>query len=239
LPIDSLSQRLYSFEGNLQDVQVITNQLGSVKPLLKIITSTFSGLVAVFTFLVMTYYMLMERTNLNSHLHQLFKHESQAQQAIAFINKLEFQIGGWVRGELALMFIVGTITYFGLILLNIPYAIPLAILAGLLELIPNLGPTISAIPAIIVALLTSPNPLVAVFVVILYIFVQQFENNIIVPRVMKTAVGLHPLITIISIIIGLKLAGIAGGVLAVPLFLILKVTYTQLIEPKLRHQQSE
>jgi len=233
IPIETISQKFHPFEGSLQDIQVIANQLGSVKTLVRAVTSTFSGIIAIFTFMVITYYLLMERKNLPTHLQHWFRDESTRKKAADFVYQLELQIGSWVRGELSLMFIVGFLTYIGLVLLNIPYAIPLAILAGLLELIPNLGPTISAIPAIIVALLASANPFMVIFVIVLYIFVQQLENNIIVPKVMNTALGLHPLVTILSIIIGLTIDGISGGILAVPVFLLLKVVYGQLIGSKL------
>src|SRR5690606_25972552 len=114
-------------------------------------------------------------------------------------------------------------TYVGLMLLGVPYAVPLAIIAGLLEIIPNIGPTISAIPAILVPLLVMHDPVTALFVAALYIIIQQVENNVLVPKIMQSAVGIHPLITILLIIIGLKLSGVAGAILAVPLFLVGKV----------------
>ncbi len=227
LPLATITSQLQLLEVNLENIQLITNQLGSVAPLLRVLSTTFSGLVTFFTFAVITFYILMERKNLHKHLVLLFGDDGQEARAEKFVNRIEHRIGGWVRGEAALMLIVGFITYIGLRLLNIPYALPLSILAGLLELIPNIGPTISAIPAILTSLLTSHNPLTALFVTALYILVQQLENNLIVPRVMKSAAGVHPLITIICIVIGLRLTGIPGAILAVPIFLVSQVTYQE------------
>lgn len=223
LPIKSITDKFKPIDVNLENIQLITNQLGSFVPLVKLVTSTFSAIITIFTFMVITYYLSMERPHLHKHLISFFGHDGAEKKAENFVNKLDHQLGGWVRGELALMTIIGLMTYAGLLLLGIPYALPLAIIAGLLELIPNIGPTISAIPSIIIALVATHNPIMALFVVALYILVQQLENNLIVPKVMQSAVGIHPLVTIVLIIAGLKIMGIVGAVLAVPTFLVCKV----------------
>lgn len=235
LPLNGLTDNLRGVEVSLENLQYISSQLGSVVPILKVIGSTFSGLVTLFTFAVITFYLLLERKNLHKYLMVLLPKANAEKKAEELVDAIEKQIGGWVRGELILMFVVGSITYIGLTLLGIPYALPLAILAGLLEIVPNIGPTISAVPATLAPLLTGQNPILSVFVIALYILVQQLENNIIVPKVMQSAVGVHPLVTIVLIIIGLKLAGISGAILAVPLFLVIKVFYTQLIKPYYQH----
>jgi len=113
-----------------------------------------------------------------------------------------------------LMFFIFILTYVVLLLLGVKFALVLALIAGILELIPFVGPIISAVPAIIIAF--SQSPLLAVLVVILYFVVQQLENNILVPKIMQKAVGLNPIITIVVILIGAKLSGIMGAILAVP-----------------------
>jgi predicted PurR-regulated permease PerM len=143
-----------------------------------------------------------------------------------FITRLEQQIGGWVRGELALMIIIGLLTYIGLKILGVNYALPLSIIAGLLEIIPNIGPTIALIPAVLVALTSSP--VTALATVALYFLIQQFENNIIVPKIMQRAVGVKPLIVIIALMTGAKLAGVLGAALAVPGYLVLKVVIEEI-----------
>jgi predicted PurR-regulated permease PerM len=218
----SLTQELMLDNINLQNLQIIANQLNSVPRVLNLLFSAFSSVIAIFSFLVMTFYLLMERPHLHRYLTWLFKDNKAEHKAEKFISKLETQIGNWVRGEFTLMLIVGVMTYIGLTLLGIDYALPLALLAGLLEILPNLGPTISAIPAIIVAYL-SVNPVMALAVLALYILVQQLENNFIVPYVMRHAVGLSPVITILLMLIGFRLGGVVGAILAIPVFLILKV----------------
>lgn len=232
LPLDHISARFKELEVSLENVQFISSQIGSVGPVFKVISSTFSGMITFFTFAVITFYLLMERKHLHKHLARLSPNAQVEEQVERLIYSIEKQIGGWVRGQFVLMLAVGVVTYIGLSLLNISYALPLSIIAGMLELIPNIGPTVSSIPAIIVPIVVDNNPLMAIFVAALYILVQQLENNLLVPRIMQSAVGIHPLITILSIIIGLQLAGVVGAILAVPLYLVAKVFWLELIWPK-------
>ena len=124
------------------------------------------------------------------------------------------------------MFIVGIMSYIGLIFLGVEFAIPLAFIAGLLEVIPNVGPTLSMIPAILVALGTSPVLALAVFA--LYFVIQQLENTIIVPKVFSKAVGISPLIVIVSLMIGFKIAGVSGAILSLPTVLFLEIIINDL-----------
>jgi predicted PurR-regulated permease PerM len=107
------------------------------------------------------------------------------------------------------------LTFIGLSILQIPYALPLAIIAGTLEVVPNIGPVVSSIPSILVALTVSP--FVALLTAALYVVVQQFENHLIVPLVMKRVVGLPPIVTILALMVGARLSGISGALLSVPI----------------------
>jgi predicted PurR-regulated permease PerM len=111
----------------------------------------------------------------------------------------------------------------GLFILNVPYALPLAVVAGILELVPIIGPIISSIPAIIVALVSSP--ILGVGVAAYFLIIQQVENSILVPKVMEKAVGLSPILVILVLLIGGSLMGIVGALLAVPVAAAAKVIY--------------
>lgn len=228
LPIESLSKKFAPIEVNLESLQLIASQWGSFAQVGKVVTGAFSAVITFFTFLVITFYMLMERKNLHKHLVFIFGKDAEEGKAENFLSEVDKQIGGWVRGEFTLMVVIGVLTYIGLTLLGIPYALALAIIAGVLELVPNIGPIISAIPTIIIAAMSTQNPVMALFVAVLYLLVQQLENNFIVPKVMQSAVGIHPLVTILLIVIGLKLMGIPGAILAVPVYLVIKVFYKEL-----------
>jgi predicted PurR-regulated permease PerM len=122
------------------------------------------------------------------------------------------------------MLIIGLMTYVSLILLGIPYALPLAVLAGILEAVPNLGPTIAAIPAILIGLTVSP--IVALGALIASIVIQQVESNWIVPKVMQSATGTEPLVTIVVLLVGFTLGGVAGAVLSMPIYLTIQTVVT-------------
>lgn len=194
--------------------------------ILKFAVGAFSNIINIMAVFFVTYYLILERPNLHKYLLKLFDNKDAETKAEALILAIEQKVGGWVRGELILMAIIGFATYFGLLLLGIPYALPLAVLAGLLELVPNLGPVIAAIPAILLGLTISP--LVALGATVFSILIQQLENNLIVPRVMQAATGTKPLVTMITLLIGYQLGGIAGAILAMPIFLTTVITYTHL-----------
>ena len=162
----------------------------------------------------------MVREKLDDHLGFFFGEEKK-HKAGKLIDLLETRLGGWARGELILMALVGVSTYVGLALLGIPFALPLALLAGLFEIIPYLGPIIAAVPAVLIGL--SISPLMALATAALAFLIQQLENYIFVPKVMEKSVGVSPIITLIALAIGLRLAGIIGVVISVPVVITLQV----------------
>ena len=147
------------------------------------------------------------------------------------MEKIEKRLGSWIRAEVTLMIFVGALSYFGFRLLAIDFALPLAIIAGILEIIPNFGPTVATIPAVLAGLAMSP--LHGLAALAWSFLVQQVENNIVVPRVMARVIGLNPLVTILSLSIGFKLAGIAGASLAIPVVLALEVIISDLYRRKI------
>ncbi len=209
------------------DFSTIGQQIAPIgENLLKFTLSIFSNIATVVTVLVFTFYFLLERRHTEQMLTELVG-ASVAREAVDILRAIEARLGEWVRGELLLMASVGILSYIGLIILHVEFALPLALVAAVLEIVPNIGPILSAIPAILVGLGTSP--LLALSVAALYVIVQQLENNILVPIIMKTSVGLSPLIIIIALMIGGKLAGITGVVLAVPVLLVIQVLIQKLL----------
>lgn len=182
----------------------------------KVITGVFSNFIFVVSVMFFTFYFLLEERFLKNFLDK-FLEKKQVEGIAIIIERAEKRLGAWVRGELLLMTIIGLMSYIGLTLLGIPYALPLAIMAGVLEIIPIIGPVISAIPAFFVA--SSISWTMGLAVIGLYILVQQLENNVIVPVVMKRAVGINPILTLIALTVGGKLGGFLGILLAVPVAL--------------------
>lgn len=202
------------------DAAAISQQIQPIgESLVKVTLGIFSNILSVVTVLVFAFYFLLERRHANEILTSIFG-DAVAQQVLTVLRGIERRLGAWVRGQLLLMIVVGVLSYIGLLVLHIEFALPLAILAGLLEIVPMVGPILSAIPAILVALATSP--LLALSVVALYIIVQQLENNLLVPIIMKKSVGFAPLVTIVLLMVGGRLSGIAGVILSVPIALVVQ-----------------
>jgi len=116
------------------------------------------------------------------------------------------------------------LTFVSLTLLKIPYALPLALATSFLEILPNLGPTISAVPALMVAYSAGGWSMTGV-VLVLFLVIQQLENNIIVPRIMKANVDVSPLMTILVILTGFKIGGVIGALLSVPTYILIRMIY--------------
>lgn len=182
----------------------------------RLTVSVFSDLFSLFVVLFITFYMLLERKNISGYSFQLFGIQGR-EKTIKFLEILEKRLASWVNAEIILMTTIGLLSYLSYTLIGLNYAMPLAIIAGFLEAVPGLGPVIATIMAAIVGLTISP--ITAIFAIVAGIIIQQLENNIIVPKIMKEAVGLNPLVTILAIAVGAKLAGVLGAVLAVPVFL--------------------
>lgn len=211
------------------DKTVFSSELTSFsKNLFSITLALFDNLLTIIFLLVLTFYMLLEQDNLEARIASLFgNREERVRRSIV---KIEEKLGAWLQGQVILSLLIGILSYIGLTILNIPYALPLSIIAGVMEVIPVIGPIISAIPAIFIALTISP--ILSIGVAVMYLIIQQMENHLIVPQVMKRAVGLNPLIVILTIAVGGRLLGIAGALLAVPIAVVLQIIAAEIIEER-------
>ena len=186
------------------------------------VLTSASSLIFIF---IITFYLLLERKKLFAYLAPLLG-EKRAKKGEELIVKIEQELSNWLRAELILMLVVGLMVYLGLLILGVKYALPLAFLAGVLEIFPNIGPVLAAVPGVILAIIISPSK--ALLVVLMYFIVQQVENALIVPRVMQKATGVNPLVIMIGILIGARLAGVAGAILVLPLILVAKVVWAEI-----------
>lgn len=188
-----------------------------------------SNFVVIFTLIFVSFYLLLERKHLDEYLLKLFGPVGAKKAALIF-DKIEKRLGEWVRAQVSLMLIVGVMCYIGLVILGIDFALPLALLAGILEIVPNIGPVLSAVPAILIGL--GITPLMGLAVAALYFLVQQVENQIIVPQVMRKEAGVNPLVTILALIAGFKVGGAAGAVLSIPFVILLEILIAEFLASK-------
>lgn len=196
------------------DLEKISQSLSGLS--LNIFSTTigfFTGIVSFIVVLSMAFYMSIKEDGMEIFIDSVTP-EKYKIIALKIAKKIKRRIGRWMSGQLILMLIIFVLDYAVLYFLGVPYALIIALIGGFLEIVPYIGPTISTVVAVLITGLVSPVK--AIFVLIFYIIIQQMENNIIFPQVMKKAVGLNPLAVILSMLIGLQIAGVAGAVLAVP-----------------------
>lgn len=206
--------------------KIIENLPSSIaKTAISFVSNILSGFIVMF----LTFYLLLEKKNFPKYGHDAFG-EKGKEKMIAIIERLENRLGSWVNAEFFLMTIIGILSYIGYTILGLKYAVPLAIFAGILEAVPSIGPTIATALAAFVGLTVSP--LTCVLAIAVGTIIQQLENNLIVPRIMKQTVGFNPLITILLIAAGAKLGGVIGAILALPVFLTFETIFKVLFEKK-------
>ena len=213
-----------------QTSREVTAQLSSLpSQILRIGVSIFSNIISVITVFFFALYFLLARNKLEHQLTSVFSRE-QADRIDRVLHALEKDLGGWARGQLVLMIMVGLSTYIGLIILGIPYALPLALLAGVFEIIPNLGPFLSAIPAVLVGL--GISPFTGLAVAALGFLIQQIENYILVPKVMERSANVSPVVTLLALVIGFRVAGVVGAILSVPIVVTSRVIFQEFVAKK-------
>jgi predicted PurR-regulated permease PerM len=212
------------------DVSSLTTYAPNItNNILDVISSVFSNTLFIMATLFFSLYFLIEENLANSFLAKYLK-KDQADKVDKVLSLAEKRMASWFWGEVILMTVVGVVTYIGLSLLGVKYALPLAVLAGLLEIVPNIGPIIAAVPAVLIGFSTSL--FTGVSALALYVVVQQLENNLIVPVIMKKAVGINPVITLLALLIGGRFGGVLGVLLGIPLILFIETAFQEFRKTK-------
>jgi len=185
---------------------------------------------------VLTFYLLVESDTLFAGFARLFP-RSERPRVEEVAHKISFKVSAWLNGQLILAGTIGLTAAIGLYFLGVPYFYVLALLAAFGEMIPVVGPVLTAVPAILVALTVSPRT--AIFTAIFMFAQQQFENHLLVPRVMERQVGVSAVTVIVALLIGAQLLGILGALLAVPTAAIIQVVIQELLDDRDRRADAE
>lgn len=181
-----------------------------------VLVTLFGGVLNFILIIVLSFYLVVRKNGVEDFL-RLITPVRYENYALDLWGRAEQKIGRWLQGQLVLAVIVGLLVFLTLTLLGVPHALLLAVLAGLLELIPIFGPIVAAVPAILVALVMEDGGVTMALVVTgAYIVIQQIESQLLHPLVVHKAVGLSPIIAILSLVAGYQLAGFLGVLLAVP-----------------------
>jgi predicted PurR-regulated permease PerM len=226
--------------GETISVAELTSQFGKALGFAtKILGPVFSALVFVFFAVLLSIQMTLSAGEVRSWYADLIPPRSS--QEFSWLTQNIRQVWtGFLRGQMLLMLVIGTVTWLGGMILGLPQALLLGIIAGVMELIPSIGPILAAIPAVLLALLFGSNTLAlnnvvfALLVIGFYVIVQLTENQFLVPRIMGEAVDLPPLIVLIGAIAGAGAFGILGALLATPFIatgnLIFRYVYRKVME---------
>jgi len=196
-----------------------------------VVGGLFSVLIAILVTFFLSLYLTKDSPLIRTYMQDLLPISYQSEFG-QVLRRMSYIWSSFFRGQLLLSLVVGFLIWAILSMFGMPGALLLGILAGLLEVIPNIGPILSMIPAVIIALIQGSPVLepigignfgFALIVVGIYFVVQQLENNILVPRIIGSSVNLHPIVVIIGVVVGLNVAGILGALLAAPIIATLRV----------------
>ena len=193
------------------------------------VRGVLGGIVGFVTILILTFYLLVDSRNLQLTFLRLFPARARG-RVDAVTRTITVKVSAWLAGQAFLGAIIGITSALGLWLIGIPFFYVLALISAIGELIPVVGPILSAIPAIAVASTVSLQKVL--LVIVFFVVQQQFENHVLVPKVMSRQVGVSPVTVIVALLIGGRLLGVVGALLAVPTAAIVQVLITELLDQK-------
>lgn len=215
------------FPGGLQEVMNLTIRRvegileGAANRIAELIVGFLSRLFDLVLAPFLAYYILKDKEQLSRALVAWLPPGARG-DLLDLARRVHEAVGRFIRGQLIVSTTVGVLVACGLSLLGVRYALFLGLLAGLFDVIPYFGPILGAIPAVVLALMRSP--LTALWVLVLFVVVQQLEGSVLSPKIVGDQVGLHPLAVIFSILVGGELMGVVGMLVAVPAAATVKVT---------------
>lgn len=227
--VDALNQQTDAFGSTVASFSVTNDSAISLPHIISQVRTTlaavsadtlgaasaiFGGVLSFILIVVFSFYFAVQETGIDDFLRVITPVKNQ-RYVIDLWKRAQVKIGLWMQGQILLAVIVGVLVYLGLTIIGIEYALVLAVIAALFELIPVFGPVLSAVPAVVIAFGTGTAGL-AFLVIALYVIIQQFENHLIYPLVVTKVVGVPPLLVILALLVGWQLAGFLGIILSVP-----------------------
>ena len=199
-------------------------------------SNVFGGVLSFGLILIFSFYFAMQEKGIEEFLSIVTPAEYEP-YIVGLWRRAQHKIGLWMQGQLLLGVIMGVLVFLGLTILGVKHALALAVFAGMFEIIPLFGPTLAAIPAVAFAF-ADGGLIMGLIVIGLYVMFQQFENHLIYPLVVTKVVGVPPLLVILALVIGAKVAGFLGILLAVPIAAAIQEVVSDLNTRRLAHQQA-
>lgn len=224
--VEKLSTKFQSFREHFSKYQQIFDRLAkylnnlkeylqdSTPKLFSRAMGVFGGVFSFVLILIISFYISVQKKGIQRVLTAIIPLHYR-DYILDLWERAQKKLGRWLQGQLFLGLIVGSMVYIGLYFLNVKFALILAVMAGVLEIFPYIGPVLAGIPAVLIGFLQ--DPILGLWVLILYVAIQQIENHLILPLVIGRVVGLNPIAVILALLIGGKLGGLPGMILSVPL----------------------
>lgn len=178
------------------------------------------GIFQFIAVVILTFFWILEENRLKQSAFLLIPLKNRG-EIRDLISAIETKVSGYLLGQGLLCLVIGVLAFAAYLLIGLPNALLLAILAGLLEAVPIVGPFLGAVPAIIVGL--SISPITALWVVLATVIIQQLENSLLVPRIMRRTIGVRPLVTLLALLAFGSLFGITGALIALPLAAVIQI----------------
>ena len=221
---------LPGLSGNIHELlSQLTEQIPSFTSLISYASSIFGGVLSFVVVLVVSFYLSISRNALDNFLRAILPPQFEVYAHSLWV-RAQYKMGRWLQAQILLSFIMALIVGLGLWILGVKYAFLVAVVAGVLEIVPYVGPIVSGGLATLLAL--SQSPILGLWTLIFFIVAQQLEGHILVPLLIKKLVGLNPVAVILAILVGAKLGGILGILLAVPIAAVIDEFFDDLAKRK-------
>ena len=221
---------LPGLSGNIHELlSQLTEQIPSLTSLISYISAIFGGILSFVVVLVVSFYLSISRNALDNFLKAILPPQFEVYVHSLWV-RAQYKMGRWLQAQILLSFIMALIVGLGLWILGVKYAFLVAVVAGVLEIVPYVGPIVSGGLATLLAL--SQSPILGLWTLIFFIVAQQLEGHILVPLLIKKLVGLNPVAVILAILVGAKLGGILGILLAVPIAAVIDEFFDDLAKRK-------
>ena len=191
---------------------------GAGSSLVNIVGAVFGGIVSIIAVFILSFYLAVSKYGVEKFLKFVLPVRYE-EYVIEIYEHIKSKIGLWLQGQLVLSLIVGILVFLGLLFLGVKYSLIFGILAGILEMVPFVGPVFVGALAALIGF--SESFTLGISVIVFFIVIQQLENHLLVPLVMKYTVGLHPVVVVVAFLAGAKLAGFVGILLAIPIAVII------------------
>ena len=221
---------LPGLSGNIHELlSQLTEQIPSLTSLISYISAIFGGILSFVVVLVVSFYLSISQNALDNFLRAILPPQFEIYIHGLWV-RAQYKMGRWLQAQILLSFIMALIVGLGLWILGVKYAFLVAVVAGVLEIVPYVGPIVSGGLATLLAL--SQSPILGLWTLIFFIVAQQLEGHILVPLLIKKLVGLNPVAVILAILVGAKLGGILGILLAVPIAAVIDEFFDDLAKRK-------